>query len=95
MSMGLPVVATAVNGAREAIEEGIEHPAGAVVPLGDMPAMLREINRRLDDPQLLADEGRAARARAEVMFQPSDVFRRLDAAYRDAMHEVAHEGVSA
>jgi glycosyltransferase involved in cell wall biosynthesis len=85
MAMGLPVIATAVNGTREAIEEGDLHAAGAVVRLADMKALIREATLRLDDEEMLDAERGSARKRAEAMFQPEVVGRRLEAAYREAM----------
>jgi glycosyltransferase involved in cell wall biosynthesis len=91
MSTGLPVVATAVHGARATIEEpdtlgarGLPA-AGAVVPLGDMPALLEQAARRLTDPELHRRESAAALERAAQLFVPDQVAQRLEAAYRHAV----------
>lgn len=85
LATGVPVVATQVNGARETISDGPLPPGGAVVPPGDTPAMVDEIDRRVLDPHLRREEGRTARARAEAQFRPELVTARLDAAYRAAI----------
>lgn len=91
MCIGLPVVATAVHGARATIEEpgtlGASDlpPAGAVVPLGDMTALLAEAERRLTDPDLHRRESAAAVRRAGALFVPEQVAQRLEAAYRHAI----------
>ena len=91
MATGVPVVATAVHGARATIEEpgtlGAADlpPAGAVVPLGDMAALLREAERRLADDGLRRRESAAALERARELFVPQEVAARLEAAYRHAI----------
>ncbi|MGH3455052.1 MAG: glycosyltransferase [Nocardioidaceae bacterium] len=85
MSCGRPVVATAVNGARETILDGPLPPAGAVVELSDMDGLVEEAARRLDDAELWSAEAAAGRRRAEAMFRPALVADRLEAAYRDAI----------
>lgn len=85
MSCGRPVVATAVNGARDTILGGSLPPAGAVVELSDMDSLIEQATRRLDDQELWAAEAAAGRERAEVLFSPPQVADRLEAAYRDAI----------
>lgn len=85
MSCGRPVVATAVNGARDTILDGSLPSAGAVVELSDMDALIEQATRRLDDQELWAAEAAAGRERAEVLFSPPQVADRLEAAYRDAI----------
>ncbi|HEU0285703.1 MAG TPA: glycosyltransferase [Nocardioidaceae bacterium] len=85
MSCGRPVIATAVNGARDTILGGSLPTAGAVVELSDMDALIEQATRRLDDRELWAAEAAAGRERAEVLFSPPQVADRLEAAYRDAI----------
>lgn len=85
MACGIPIVTTAVNAVREQVVDPPLPPAGAVVPLGDMSALLREAARRLTDPELRATEGRAARERALAMFETGVVVDRLDEAYARAI----------
>jgi glycosyltransferase involved in cell wall biosynthesis len=92
MAAGVPIVATAVNGVREAVVEGPWGPAGAVVPLADMDALLDEVEARLTDPRQRRVEGAAARARAEQLFRGDRVMARLEDAYRDAIRAHARAG---
>lgn len=85
MATGLPVVATAVDGAMSTIVAGPAPAAGAVVADGDMRSLLDEALRRLDDPALRAAESAAGRFRSEEMFRPDVVAGRLESAYRDAI----------
>ncbi len=85
LSSGIPVVATAFNGAHDTIDRGPLPAAGAVVPIGDMAAMICELGRRLDDPALHRAESRAGRQRAEAMFDPAGVADRLEGAYHEAI----------
>ena len=85
LSCGVPVVTFAVNGAREAIDDGPEPPAGAVVPQGDIAALVEACRSRLDDPQLRASEATAARTRALRLFAVDAVTDRLEAAYARAI----------
>lgn len=92
LSCGRPVVMTDVNGGWEAVGGGDWERAGAVVPLGDMSALLAQCRRRLDDATLLAAESVAARDRAVRLFAVDEVIARLDAAYRTAKDELAAGG---
>lgn len=85
MSCGRPVVATAVNGARDTILDGPLPAAGAVVEVGDMDRLVAEATRRLEDADLWAAEAAAGRQRAEQLFSPGQVADRLEAAYREAV----------
>lgn len=85
LACGRPVVATAVNGVQEELLDGPYPPAGAVVPLGDMAALLREAGRRLRDRPLRDAEGMAGRTRALALFDARVVVDRLDAAYARAI----------
>lgn len=85
LSCGVPVVTFAVNGAREAIEDGPEPSAGAVVPQGDIAALVEACRSRLNDPQRRATEATAARIRALRLFAVDAVTDRLEAAYGRAI----------
>lgn len=84
MSCGRSVVMTDVNGAREALCPPAEPAAGAVVPVGDLRALLEEARSRLDGGSTLRAEERVARERAVSMFGLDEVMRRLDRVYRGA-----------
>ncbi|MGB3827397.1 MAG: glycosyltransferase family 4 protein [Ornithinimicrobium sp.] len=64
MATGLPVVATRFDGVSELLGVSGSAPAGVVVPLGDMKALLHHARILLDDPQLGQRLGRAGRTRA-------------------------------
>lgn len=85
LSCGVPVLTFDVNGAREAIEDGPEPPAGAVVPQGDTAALVEACRARLEDPQRRAREATAARVRALRLFAVDAVADRLEAAYGRAI----------
>lgn len=62
MATGLPVVATAVSGTREVIEDGR---SGILVPPGDAAALGAAMIEVLERPETAASLGAAARARVE------------------------------
>jgi glycosyltransferase involved in cell wall biosynthesis len=90
MACGRPVIATAINGARDTILGGPLPPAGAVVELGDMEGLIEQATRRLEDADLWAAECTAGRQRAEQLFSPAQVADRLEAAYREAIDVHRH-----
>lgn len=61
MAHARPVVASAVGGLLDAVEDGR---TGLLVPPGDVPALRAALERLLGDPELRADLGAAARAKA-------------------------------
>ena len=63
MAYGRPVVATAVGGLVDAIEDG---ETGLLVPPGDAAALRAALERLLGDADLRARLGIAARAHAEA-----------------------------
>lgn len=85
MAVGLPVVATRVDGAEEVVMGGEEPPAGVVVETSDMVGIVSELARRLNDANLHRRESEAGRLRAELKFAPDVVAERLVAAYRVAI----------
>jgi glycosyltransferase involved in cell wall biosynthesis len=60
MLAGLPVVATAVGGVPEAVDDGV---TGALVPAHDAPALADALESLVADPERRASMGAAARAR--------------------------------
>lgn len=85
LACGLPVVSTAVAGARETITGGWLGPAGTVVPSHDMARLLHCIRDHLGDPQLQRQQSAQARTRAEAFFDSGDFGKRLEAAYTLAL----------
>ncbi len=65
MAAGVPVVATAVGGTSELIEDGV---SGVLVPPRDAPALAQAIGALLADPQRRALIGGAGRKRAREQF---------------------------
>ena len=61
MAHGRPVVASAVGGLLDLVEDGV---TGLLVPPGDVAALRSALERLLADPELRARLGAAARARA-------------------------------
>lgn len=84
LACGVPVVTTAVNGAREAVLDGPLAPAGAVVAVGDMQGLLDAARHRLDDESARRLESVHARRRAESLFDPTLVTENLEMAYQVA-----------
>ncbi len=81
MAHGRPVVASAVGGLLDAVEDGV---TGLLVPPRH-PAALREaVERLLGDPELRRRFGRAGRERARRELSWEDVTGATIAAYRDA-----------
>ena len=79
MARGRPVVASAVGGLLDAVEDGV---SGLLVPPGDVPALRAALDRLLDDGELRARLGAAARERA-VSFDAAAAA--LYAAYEEAV----------
>jgi glycosyltransferase involved in cell wall biosynthesis len=85
LACGTPVAMTEVNGAREVICGSGVPPAGSVVPVGDMPGLLRAARDLLDNDVRRQAAGEVAREVAVRHFESSAVLRRLDAVYAQAI----------
>ena len=73
MLSGLPVVATDIRGSREEVVEGR---TGFLVPLGEVPALARALQRLASDTALRQSFGRAGRERAADQFDERKVVAR-------------------
>jgi glycosyltransferase involved in cell wall biosynthesis len=82
MAHGRPVVATAVGGLLDAIEDGM---TGLLVPARDPAALRAAIERLLSDAELRRRIGAAARKAARDRFSWQVSTERTLAAYRDAL----------
>jgi glycosyltransferase involved in cell wall biosynthesis len=82
MAWGRPVVATAVGGLRDAVEDDV---TGLLVPAGDSDALRAALERLLGDAKLRARLGEAARDHAEREFSFSASASALVAVYREAL----------
>jgi len=81
MRAGLPVVATAVGGIPEAVDDGV---SGLLVPPGDDIALVAALRRVLDDPALRASMGVQGRRRYLRRFTHSRMLDDVEARYRHA-----------
>ena len=81
MAHGRPVVATAVGGLPDAVEDGV---TGLLVPAGDVDALRAALERLLGDRELRHRLGQAARVSARERFGPEREIRALLAVFRDA-----------
>jgi glycosyltransferase involved in cell wall biosynthesis len=79
MAHGRPVVATAVGGLVDAIEDGV---SGVLVPSGDVGALRAAIDRLLEDPALRRELGAGAR-RASARLSSAVVTRSVEGVYRE------------
>jgi len=70
MAHGRPVVASAVGGIPELVEDGV---TGILVPPGDVGALRAALERLLDDPVLRRRMGRAGRRRVNELCSREDV----------------------
>ncbi|MCA1594526.1 MAG: glycosyltransferase [Acidobacteria bacterium] len=82
MACGLPVVATATEGARELIEDGV---TGRIVPIGDASAMASAISTLLDDAQLRNSLGSQASASARLRFSLERMVIETERVYEEAL----------
>ena len=81
MSVGLPIVATAVGGNGEIIDDG---KTGFLVPLSDELAMSARLDQLIFDPALRLQFGQAARATAKGKFDEQIMIEAYLSLYRQA-----------
>ena len=91
MAHGRPVVATAVGGLLDAIEDGV---TGLLVPPGDPAALRAAIETLLADAELRRRLGTAAREAARDRFSWQVSTERTLAAYRDALQARSPAGAA-
>jgi glycosyltransferase involved in cell wall biosynthesis len=78
MALGKPVVATAVGGIPELVEE---HATALLVPSGDWEALAQAIIRLVREPQLRARMGASGRRRVEERFNQARLTTQVEALY--------------
>jgi glycosyltransferase involved in cell wall biosynthesis len=78
MALGIPVVASAVGGLREAVVEG---QTGFLVPPGDAPALEAALERLIADSEMRQKIGLAGRLRAESLYDSRVMARRFEELY--------------
>jgi glycosyltransferase involved in cell wall biosynthesis len=82
LAAGRPVVASAVGGLLDHVEDGVN---GLLVPPGDVAALRAAIERLLGDAKLRAKLGAAAHARARERLAPEAAAAATVRAYDDAL----------
>ncbi len=80
LSVGTPVLATAVGGVTEVLRDGVN---GLLVPIEDAPALAAAIRRFFADDELRL-RLRDGAAQALDAFRPEDVYGRLEGLLREA-----------
>jgi glycosyltransferase involved in cell wall biosynthesis len=80
MAAGLPVVATASEGALEIIEDGL---SGKLVPVGDPEALAKAINDLLDDPLERSRLGHNAMCAARERYSLARMVSNTERVYRE------------
>ena len=78
--MKRPVIATAIGGSLDQVEDG---QTGFLVPPGDPAALAEKIAVLLQDPQRRKSMGDAGRQRLERLFSIETMISRFEGVYRD------------
>lgn len=81
MACGVPVVATATEGAREIVGHGVD---GLIVPVGDARALAEAIASLVEDPALRKRFGERARASARERFGLGRMVEATERVYAEA-----------
>ena len=84
MAAGLPVIATAVGGVPELVEEGA---SGILVPNEDLHGLVAAMQRMAQDPNLRRQMGQAARQRAVERFDIRQTVRAYEALYEEILQK--------
>jgi glycosyltransferase involved in cell wall biosynthesis len=84
MACGVPVVATATEGAREIVEDGA---TGTLVPVGDAEAVAAAVSALLADAALREAYGRSARLAAQTRFSLERMIEETESIYQEALQE--------
>ncbi len=87
---GVPVVATAVGGIPELVQDGV---TGLLTPVGNAEALATGIQRLLRHPELRATMSLAARERAEIHFSVARQVDALLALWADVLEQDQAEAV--
>ncbi|MFB8787552.1 MAG: glycosyltransferase family 4 protein [Potamolinea sp.] len=84
MAAGLPVISTNVGAIPEEVEDGVN---GLIVPVKNPDAIVKAVRSLADNPELRIAMGKAARAKAELLFDA----KRNNKALLDAIKEFTQE----
>jgi len=82
MASGLPVIGTDIASASEMIVDGV---TGRLLPPGDIHVVSKAILRLLEDDKMRDDMGKAARRRAEEVFDVRKNTRLLESVYAELL----------
>lgn len=82
MASGLPVIATAVGGNLELVDEGV---TGALVAVDDVPRLSATLERYIDDTALRTAQGNAGRVAAVERYSLAAMVAAYDRVYRDLL----------
>jgi glycosyltransferase involved in cell wall biosynthesis len=83
---GVPIVGYAATGTIDAVVNG---QTGILVPIGDRQALSSALDALLHDPELRKRLGTNARTHVVENFNPADVWKLIEATYRDALRNHA------
>jgi glycosyltransferase involved in cell wall biosynthesis len=87
-SMGLPVVASAIEGCLDGVADGI---TGTLVPVGDVPQLTAALARYLRAPELRRQHGEAGRNRAVERFRREPLWEAQIAFYRSLLARLTNQ----
>ena len=91
MSVGLPIVGTAIGGMHEVVRDGIN---GLLVPQGDAQALAEAITTLAQDPERRVRMGRASREIYEQQWTEAAVWPQWEGLYRSLIGQRASWAVS-
>lgn len=83
-AMGVPTVGTDIYGLSDAVESGV---TGLLVPPRDTEALANALGHLLSDKSVLARMGKAAKQRAQALFDAEMVNRQVTEEYCSLLHE--------
>lgn len=84
MSMGVPVIATAIGGSLDQVADG---ETGFLIPPSDPEALAQKIKLLIDDPALCARLGQAGPERIRRHFSLEEMVHRIEHVYEDSLRK--------
>jgi glycosyltransferase involved in cell wall biosynthesis len=89
LAAGTPVVATAVGGVPDVVEDGVD---GLLVPVGDVGALADALERLAHDPALRSRMGEHGRERVVPRYRVERLVDDVDALYRELLAATSPSG---